>query len=518
MRGENAGLNTLISLFLRRKGLFAVLILCAMTTVTAMHVWLPLYEARSSLVFETASSSSLQAVSAKLGTMGLQEDEGKELDRYAVRLNSPDFYRQVAYELIKRNDDLLMFHKEMQSSKRRIAWNFGKLFHIPLPSSSMKDLSIDEMADVLDSYVYFNRSGVDRINIVVRSGDRSSASIVANVIADMSVKVLLAEGLKDLDEAEKYLEVQAEQSEKSIKDIEAQLSELKFNHGLVSEETGMDSDSMQANGIQHQLTDATLEFDENQRQLERLRRELETEKIRDPSAANASIDPQNRYGIPRKISELTRANEMVALRQSALKKMLMEILHGIGQNDEQKIFDLHKRMEFDYSIYQELKKQAFQLEMRRIGARNKLRVFDHVRDMEVQRSDSLMVKLGIALILAIFGGLPVAVIWDLAWPRVRTSKDLVDAGLIYLGGIPVVEGRFAQDKRSNQGPKICRFDSDSEVAMSFIQVRSRLLYLAEQKDKSAQAVAVVSANSGRASPSSHVIWRLALGIWGARHF
>jgi capsular exopolysaccharide synthesis family protein len=483
------------SLVLRYRVHFALLIGCSIAAVVAMHFWLPLYEGSASLVFETASSSSLQAVSAKLGTLGLQEDEGRELDRYTFRLNTSGFYKQVAVELRKMNVDLPMFHKEMLSPKRRILWNLAKLFHLPVPESSLQDLSDDEMADILDSYVYFNRMGNDRINVVVRSGDRKSASIVANVIADMSVKVLRAEGLQDLDESQSYIELQVKESEKAIRDIEDSLARLKLAKGIVMDAGGTMSEPLQATGIQHQLSEATIEYEENAQRIGKLEEELKREKERDGSILNANIDPDNRYGLPRKISELRRANELVSIKQGALKKLLSEILHSDNQNDEQKIFDLHKRMEFEYSIYQELRKQAFQIEMRRIGARNKMRVFEHAREAEVQRSDNLFVKMAIALILSIFGGLPVAMIWDLARPRARSGKDLSDAGMAFLGAIPALSGRFINEKRT-QNARICRFDTDSEVAMAFIQIRSRLLYLSDQKDVRAQVIAVVSAKPG----------------------
>lgn len=493
-RSDGAGFQVILSLVRRRRILFILLVACSCFSVIAVHLWLPLYEAQASLFFENANSSSLQAMSAKLGTFGVQEDEGSKLDRYALRLNTAGFFKSVAIELRKSGDDLEMFHLEMLTPKKRILWNIGKAFHLKLPHSSMSDISEDEMADILDEYVYFNRSGSDRLNITVRSGDRRSASVVANVIADLSVKVLLEESLQDLDETRTYIDAQVKQSETSIHEVEDSLARLKTEHGILSDNGGNVAAAIQLSSIQQQLTSATIEFEENKKKLARLEEELANEKARDSSPLNASIDPQNRYGIPHRMAELKRTNEVVGLTRDSLKKLLDETLHGGGQVDDQKIYDLRKRMEFEYSIYQELKKQAFQLEMRRIGARNKMRVFEHAREAEVRRSDSLIVKLAIALILSIFGGLPVAMIWDLARPRVRSGRDLTDSGLAYLGGVPTVSGRFVNERRA-QSPRITRFDTDSEVAMSFIQIRSRLLYLSGQRGSATKVLAIVSAES-----------------------
>ena len=421
-RSDGAGFQVLLSLVLRRKLLFVLLVLCSCFSVIAIHYGLPLYEAQSSIFVENANSSSLQAMSAKLGTFGIQEDDGSKLDRYAIRLNSSGFFKSVAARLRESGDDLEMFHREMLTPKKRILWNIGKAFHLHLPHSSMADISEDEMADVLDDYVYFNRSGSDRLNITVRSGDRRSASIVANVIADMSVKVLLEESLKDLDETRTYIDEQIKDSEVSIHGIEETLSKLKAAHGILSDNSGNVAAAIQINGVQGQLTSATIEFEENEKKIARMEEELVNERKRDNSSFNTNFDPQNRYGIVGRIVELRRSQESAMLKRDSLKKLLDETLHGTSQGDEQRIYDLRKRMEFEYSIFQELKKQAFQLEMRRIGARNKMRVFEHAREAEARRSDSLAVKLAIALILSIFGGLPVAMIWELLAPGSEAAR------------------------------------------------------------------------------------------------
>lgn len=463
----------------------------AMLSVSVMHFWLPVYEANSALIFQTANSNSVQALSARLT---MPEDENREMERYLTRLNSSGFYGRVVSDLRAMNVDLAMFHKEMLSSKRRVVWALGRLLHLPLPVSSMKDLDDDEMAGVLAGAVYFTVAGSDRINVVVRSGDKASASTIINVVADVAVKLILSEGLKDLEDAQSYVEGQAKDIETVIHEIGDNLSRLKMKRGITSEDSSGTA-SVQVGEIRRMLTAASLLVDENMRRIAKFEAELAEEARKNPEGLNAVTDPDNRYGIPHKIATLKKDNEQIALRQSSLKQMLDDILKSPSIGDGERVFELRKRMEFEYSIYEELKKQAFQLEMRRIGANNKVRAADRVREGGARRTDDLLTKLAIALILSVFCGLPIAIAWEIAWPGVRSGRDLADAGLAYLGGVPMVSGRFSIDKRAH-GPRICRFDSDSEVAMAFIQIRSRLLYLSDRKDTRSQAIAVISASPG----------------------
>jgi capsular exopolysaccharide synthesis family protein len=488
------GIAGLIALFSRRKLLFIFLMAAAALSVSVIHFWLPVYEARTALVFQTASSNPVQALSAHMASMGMPEDENREMERYVTRLNSPGFFGQVVTELRKMDVDLAMFHKEMLSNKRRFVWELGRLLHLPVNGSSMKDMDDDDMATVLAGGVYFTVGGVDRINIVVRNGDRASASMIVNVVADAAVKMLLSEGLRDLEDARTYVERQAKDIEAVIHEIGDHLSRLKMAQGITSDDGG-GSASVQAGEIRRMLNDANLQLDENARRIAKLEEDLAEESRKNHAGYSAETDPENRYGIPHKIAVLKRANEQISVRQSALKQMLSGIIKSASIGDGERVFELRKRMEFEYSIYEELKKQAFQLEMRRIGANNKVHAADRVREGGAQRTDNLLTKLAIALILSVFCGLPIAIIWEMAWPGVRSGRDLADAGLAYLGGVPLVSGRFSMDKRAH-GPRICRFDSDSEVAMAFIQIRSRLLYLSDRKDTRSQAIAVVSASPG----------------------
>src|SRR6185295_6934956 len=73
--GGGFGASALFALVLRRKIFFILPIVCALLSVSIIHFWLPVYEARTSLIVQTANSSSLLAVSARMSSFGMQEDE-----------------------------------------------------------------------------------------------------------------------------------------------------------------------------------------------------------------------------------------------------------------------------------------------------------------------------------------------------------------------------------------------------------------------------------------------------------
>jgi uncharacterized protein involved in exopolysaccharide biosynthesis len=101
------------------------------------------------------------------------------------------------------------------------------------------------------------------------------------------------------------------------------------------------------------------------------------------------------------------------------------------QKSEQELFNLDKKLELEYSVYQDLKHQLFQIEMLKISSRNKVRILEQARESDVRGGQDLVLKLLLGLVLGVMIGLPSAYAWSLLSPTVKSRQDLERVGLTF---------------------------------------------------------------------------------------
>ena len=145
----------------------------------------------------------------------------------------------------------------------------------------------------------------------------------------------------------------------------------------------------------------------------------ERELLRSYEQGELSHGALPKYGSLRKTEDLKKENEYLSVRRSTLARVLEELVGSQDPNFEQRVFELRKKIELEYSLFQELKKQLFQLEMQRIFIQNRVRSFEKARESAVAPSLSLKKKMGMAVLLALLMGGFAAYGWELIAPRIK---------------------------------------------------------------------------------------------------
>jgi capsular exopolysaccharide synthesis family protein len=247
--------------------------------------------------------------------------------------------------------------------------------------------------------------------------------------------------------------------------------------------------------LKKELAGVQIEFEQNERLMKSLGPQLEAQRSRGTVG-------DTKYGLGEKIAELQRENRVLGVRRQTIKRVIDDLMNSQDPHAEQRVYDLRKKTELEYSLFQELKHELFQIQMQRIVVRNRVRSLEKARDFEVRPSVSLPRKLAIAFIVALLIGGPAAYAWELMVPTIKSRQDVDDANLVFLGGVPDLS-RAARRKhkahfvaREAEYPLMCRFDVDSPGSLAFKHIRTRILHLSEATQSPIQVVTILGSTMG----------------------
>ena len=512
-KGEELDLGEIVRLFVRHKLLLAFLVITAIITASLEHLSFPSYRVTALVSVANSDNSYTQALTARLtGAAGggmLQADGYHEVpDKYFQHLASFDFYLAVARavhqskEFETLNPDLFLRKSLLDSLRYRVK---KIIFHEDTDVNRV--FSDDRLASILTSWIIFTKGGTDNIVVTVTTSDPALTLMIVNITAETAVKYITEHEVKELNEGGSYLKVQLDEAEREIKNTDALITDFKRSNQLVSMDMANGDSNTLAVGLRKQLEDVEITIAENNKLLTHLGNSQRLQQ-QDISKDDLASNTKSKFGIGHKISDLQQENQYLEARRSTVKRVLDELMRGQDPNMEQRIFELRKKVELQYSLYQELKKQTFQVEMERIFVQNRVRFFEKARDFSVVRSLTLNRKILIAVVIAFLIGGFGAYLWELVVPRIKNRYDLDDLNTVYLGGVPDmsrvpsiqrvfisgVTNKKGQIDRS--GAILCRFDIDSPSAMAFKHIRTRILHLSERSGGHDQVISVHSAQVG----------------------
>jgi polysaccharide biosynthesis transport protein len=513
LSGDDLDLLEIFRLLARHWRLLAVLTGLAAGTTIFDHFLLPMYRSGSVIAIQTPDNSVAQAISARMtgafGAAGPGMGEGQVPDKYFDLLQSFDFFMEVALEFEKRPElqsyrERILSSEGLKATIRRIVGPaiYSRFFR----PGGEPALPVERVALTLSQWTKFARAGQNGVSILVRTPEPTLARVIANLVAATAVTFLTGNELRDINEAGNYLLQQLNQSEAEIRDNDRNIVDFKRSNRVFSIEGGAEFAS-RAGELKKNLEEVSIEIEQNEKLMDQLNAEFQKQE-RDLLGLRPGDKPLTKFGLARKIEDLRRENQFLVARKNSVERVLRAFLGSQNPQAEQKAFDLRKRMELGYSLFEELKKQLFQLDLQRVFVKNRVQFFEKARDFTVQRSSALGRKLLFALVVTLLLGGVGAYVWELMVPRLKTKEDLRDCGFSTLGGIPdlsdlrsVLVDRLGLLRKLWRKPAVPRdeLNLDFHATVAFKHLRAKVLHLAETRkaeEGEGFLISVLSAQEG----------------------
>jgi capsular exopolysaccharide synthesis family protein len=448
--------------------------------------YMPSFRSQAILNLQAAINNPLQSLSARLGGFSGFDVDGREVDRYISRLRIRSYFTSLARqvksdkELVRLRSDEFYANKSIDQAYREHRGSMGK--------TKVADLTEEELVRRLPTMITFAKDGIDAVSIHVAAASRTAAYRLTNLAAETAVQTLIDFEEQDLKDSDVYLKIQARRNQESIEQTESSIAQFKKKKKLFTINNSFDDANLRATEIQRQLTEVDLNLQETK---------LEEAEIRKRAPAGVDEIPEDyKYSMPRKIASLHKATEELESRGAGLRKLLTQLHDRYDENAEQEILDLRKNLDLENSLDQELKKHDFQMEMRRISARNKFRILELARLDQVQVGETLQAKLLVSLFASIMLISFFGYFHETSFPLVRDRLSLRDEQLNVIGGVPDGRGfldRVLRRNRSESHPKMTRLMTD-RVASCFYHIASKIVAARDRaKPPAGTVISVTSA-------------------------
>lgn len=426
------------------------------------------------------------------------------VEKYLQYMKSHEFHVQTATHLLTKPEYANLVQK-LGFSRDQTRGSLKKWFFDIPTSNSSREVARQELATQLSKIVSAKRTGADNIMIKVAHRDPDLAVELANAIGDLAEEVLADNDVKELSDAKKYIEEQLQttssrlgeidnavvkmktktgiQSKESLASRITQLqrdvseSEIKYKQNakliqILSDELSREEKELFATGAQG-VTGANLIANMRQ-QIESLKKKKSillaqgfSEKSREVLDVNEEIDDignrlqtlvsqksdtgetvslflDDRDSVVRKVAELKRENQHLGTRIEILNSTLAKLSSSMGMvpQEEQIIQDLKRKMELEYLMYADLKKQLFTMDVQQISVRNRVRLLEKATLAGVTPPLRLLPRLVMALFVSFIFGALFSFILDEGETAFKTRSQFSGFGLPVLANLPEVQTRW----------------------------------------------------------------------------
>lgn len=454
----------------------------------------PSYRAISSLWIYSTSNSIYQSITNALAgaRVGTTESQQRSIPmKYEDYLNSFEFYVELSKKIVSTD----LFKK-----------------HYPVFGVTRPELPGDEsLAVTLSHWVHIDRSGdlggQNQLFLIVDAPSREVAVEFANWLAQAARDYLVERDTLDATEASRYLQSQMSQSEETIARTEELLASANSKGGAVASLSTSDDSTIRLQDLRKSLNEVVIEIEENKILLRNYQTDL---KKMAPKAGDTSA----KYGLPRNVSDLERQIEILEARKRSIERLVGQLASGSSLNAQRRAFDLKRRLDFEYSIFQELKRMQFQLEIERISVANRVGVFELARQFNVRRSRNVamqvVVTLAAAFVLSILG----IYLIETLRPKVNHEQTLKRAGIQLIGHLTHVSrskigiSAFLERLGLRANTEIGEIPVGSLARFDLARLRDRLSLL--QKRDEVRVVSIVSSQLGEGK--SFVVSHLASAL------
>lgn len=414
-----------LRLFERHAWLYIILIFFCLTSATIFHFLRPSYKTKATLMLQAAINNPLQSLSARLGGFSGFDVDGREVDRYLNQLRIHSFYERAARD-VQADPDLGAVALADFAPVRHLRILPGRP-EAPEMNLPVRDISVARVAASLQEMVAYSKDGIDAFSIHVQSSSAELVSRLTNLVARSAVNALIEFDVQDLQDSEVYLKIQAKKSEDEIRKTEAAIAEFKRSKNLLSISQNFDEAALRSSELKRALSEVQLQIDQNR---------SEIAKVIASDAATAPEPFDYKFGVRRKLASLRAFEDSLKVKAGGIQAQIQQLRARFDERSEQKLMELKKSLELQTSLHQELKKHDFQMEMRRISARNKFHLLEPSRPDVVEPRESLASKLALSLVGALVFASLLAFLIETANPLAASRQDVDETGLTVLGSLP----------------------------------------------------------------------------------
>ena len=475
------GGSELVTLFyLVRRSWFFLLLLGVAAASAAIweHNHFQLYNAKTVIYYQSTDANPLQALTAKLSGENASGNQSTDFpEKYLQLMMSYPFALEAANALSK-SPDFKEVHKEIFFRRQNVwDWFSDYLFFRVSPAPNPEVFTQEDIADAIQYWVSYSRADSGGVNISINTPELQLSLLLANIISETAVQSITNQNLKELNEAEKYLNQEISSTEQKLDEVESSIVDFKRTNKLVTIDEGMTGPQSRLESTKQELEEVEFEIDQNKNLLHKMQVDLHAQESR--YLSNGVGDTQ--FGLARRVRDLEERLNYFKTRRTSLKRSLASMVQDHDPHSEQKVFNLKKRVELEYSHFQDLERQVFQVELQRISAANKISILAPVRAANITRTVSLTKKLIISLVFAMIFGIALARLQEFFSPVVKSREDLENLSITFLAAIPDLDRGFFRKKIHGK-----------LSYQTFRHICTRLLHLAKIDDRELQVISVLS--------------------------
>jgi len=457
-------LYELIFIVIHHKLKLLFLLIAVSAGITIQHKLWPMHRSESMFIIEGTQTSSLHALTAKLSGINNYTDNRVKIDSYLLYLESHDFYKKAAKELIDRGLNLDLIVPKHKSN-----------------------VPIETLADEISKHVKFKRHISDSIKVIAFSPDKNQALLLANVTADIARLSLISNEAREIEEAKKYLSEQLSKNQNILSNLESELALVNKNNDayfIPNTTNAKNSTSSEIEQFKQMLRETQIQRDQNEILLKDYTKQAqEQEKVFNSSSENHTF----RSTLSSNIYEIHKTNKVLDSKISALKKTLAKAQDSYNASDSIAFSNLSRKILFQYTLIEKLQYQLFETEIQQISISNRILIREFARLENSTRDIGIMSKLSFGVLLATITMFAYLLMASILQPLVRDRSDLLGLGLHYLGSLP--------DNNTNQSNPIMDwwnrrklktwFQSklESPLEMALHHIRARILQKKMHKHK-----------------------------------
>jgi hypothetical protein len=382
-RFEELTLKEVIDLYSRYKRAMAISAALLLGIALIFHFTQNLHVSRGSIVVNDSQNSSLQAFSTSFTGFSKSLIDGKKgnsvLSKHFEYLKSRDYLEQVAMQLIANKDDKALSLDEMQGAQKIVSRFDGQA----------NDAQIRSLAAELNNSLNYKLLSDFEIGLKVKDKDAAVATYVAKVALSVAVRALSDRESADLHKVEELIAKQKNDADAEIKRLAEELGQFHDRPQVLLSVTSKDKMGDYVSELMVRANEIKLKLAENNRMISDLKKSQREE--------GSSL-----YGIGGRIEALKFESKNLSSRlievQSSLSRLSasMKSLPVVSQ----KIDDLKRKSEIEYSKYKEASTALAKIETSKLSLSSKYEIFEMPSKETTGFQFSLTLLMGSALLLS----------------------------------------------------------------------------------------------------------------------
>ena len=244
----------------------------------ADHYFRPSYIAKAALLVQRAENSPLQALMGRMtGNANYGARRNEYLEKYFQYLNSREFFLVSARAL--RKDDEAKAEPKTSNVLRTVVTAFRNavqnLLYVKVVDPSAIANEVEELAGKLSSSVRFVKSSQDNLTAEARARNPMEAVRLANALSEVAVKVITESELKELNDAKRYIEAEQASTGARLQEFDSAIVNYRNKNKLVKTDAGGREALEQVSVVKRNLDANQIAFEQNERLIAQLTRELE---------------------------------------------------------------------------------------------------------------------------------------------------------------------------------------------------------------------------------------------------